>query len=95
MNKSVTLKKRLAMLDAEHAAHSIRAAQRAPLPEATACAGAQVVDSYIVVCHSYLELPCEFVLPFGEVCYCGHPRRLEIAARTRELERARRQSAIG
>ena len=91
MSRALVLRKMLVVLDREYARNS-RAARSAPLPPPAVCAGAHVLRSYLVVCHADLDCPCEFSLPFGGVCYCAHPRRLVIAARTRDVERARRRS---
>ncbi len=62
------------------------------LPDPVICAGKQIMDSRMVLCQADSECPCKLSLFSSELLLCAHPRRLEIAARTRSLEREKRAS---
>ena len=63
-----------------------------PLPDPVICAGKQIMDSRMVLCQADSECPCKLSLFSSELLLCAHPRRLEIAARTRTLEHEKRAS---
>ena len=63
-----------------------------PLPDPAVCAGRRIMDSHMVVCTAESECRCKLSLFSSELLMCTHPMRLEIAARTRSLEREKRVS---
>ncbi|MCX6911262.1 MAG: hypothetical protein NTY01_24915 [Verrucomicrobia bacterium] len=66
---------------------------RERLPDETKCAGKQIARSDVVVCAAVANHQCEFSVSAGGSVFCYHPRRLEIAARTGGVRRAKHGAA--
>ncbi|MBI5686042.1 MAG: hypothetical protein HZC54_13300 [Verrucomicrobia bacterium] len=75
--------------NAESADGGLPPTMKLSLPNLDRCGGRRIADSELVVCLAIPDGGCHFALLYGDTHYCCHSRRLEIAAHTRDLKRAK------
>lgn len=88
MRRLFTLRQILSVLDRKSRRDKARAALIPELPDPAVCAARRINGGSLVLCQADPDRRCEFLLVCRDLFFCGHPRRREIADRTRDMERA-------
>lgn len=78
----------LSVLDRKSRRDKARSAWIPELPDPAVCAARRINGGRLVLCRANPDRRCEFLLVCRDLLFCGHPRRREIADRTRDMERA-------